>query len=63
MNYMTDVTKVHTGRECCASQYGYFNNVWGIFPESWQLGVSTAYSSFQAIADFNAGKVYTNPSD
>jgi hypothetical protein len=55
-NYMIDVTTVHSGREACASQYGYSQNQWGLFPGNWAAGSSTAYSSYQAITDFNSGK-------
>jgi hypothetical protein len=54
-NYMVDVTTVHSGRECYGSQYGYSQNQWCIFPGNWAAGVSTAYSSYQAISDFDAG--------
>jgi hypothetical protein len=54
-NYMIDLTTVHSGRECCGSQYGYSHNQWGLFPGSWAAGVSTAYSSYQAINDFDGG--------
>jgi hypothetical protein len=54
-NYMVDVTTVHSGRECCGSQYGYSKSQWGLFPGSWGAGASTAYSSYQAISDFNRG--------
>lgn len=55
-NYYVDLTTVHSGREACGAQYGYSAGQWGVFPVSWTLGTTTAYSSFQAIADFNAGK-------
>lgn len=54
-NYLADVTKVHSGREACGSQYGYAQGQWGLFPGNWTLGLSTAYSSAQATADFNTG--------
>jgi hypothetical protein len=54
-NYMVDLTTVHSGRECCGSQYGYSKNQWGLFPGNWAAGVSTAYSSYQAINDFDGG--------
>jgi len=54
-NYFLDVTYVHSGRECCGSQYGYSQNQWGLFPGNWAVGIPSAYSSFQATADFNAG--------
>lgn len=55
-NYNTDITTVHSGREAGGAQYGYSAGQWGLFPVSWTNGTSTAYSSFQAIADFNAGR-------
>lgn len=54
-NYMRDVTTVSSGRESAGSQYGYFQGQWGILPGNWSLGLGTAYSSAQAITDFNAG--------
>jgi hypothetical protein len=54
--YMMDVVTMHAGREACGSQYGYDRNQWGIFPVNWTRGSGAAYKSYQAIADFNAGK-------
>lgn len=56
-NYHRDVTYVHSGRECVSSNYGCNGpSQWSYFPADMGLGLSEAYSSLQATADFNAGR-------